>query len=340
MTRTLILCLAAAALAAADGQVQWSDGKLEEGSVELGQDVILHDGKIQHRLPKARIREIRLATKREEMSASWRFPEPGKAFKELVGKPFPVRDLVATVRLEDGSRLSGHLHTTVGYLEYADGTRAKVVIPAKQQGTSEQTLADLVYPVRVLVGGEAAAAVPSRLLLPVSAVGQVDGAAVLAGAGLVRYPAAMTGEGLTLPPGIELPAVVAVQGAAGLTAAWPVPGPDDAQLRARVAGPLAELADYMDERRLLGVWQPPGDVCLLTLLMLRRVGATTGEREARPWRLEVWRWRPDPVRDDRFLIAARGFLLRGTGVAPAVAVEHAWWPLRATAGGYEVGDGR
>ncbi|MCK6488792.1 MAG: hypothetical protein L6R48_10770 [Planctomycetes bacterium] len=317
--------------------MQWSDGKVEEGTVELGQDVVFHDGTVQHRLPKARIREIRLATKREELAASWRFPEPGKPFKELVGRPFPVRDLVATLRLDDGSKLNGHLHTTVAYLELADGSRSKVLIPAKQQGTSEQTLADLVYPVRVVVAGEGAAAVPTRLLLPVAAVGRADGAAVLAGAGLVRYPATMTGEGLTLPPGIELPAVVAVQGANGLSVAWPAPGADDAALRARVSGPLAELADYMDEHRLLGIWQPPGDVCLLTLLMLRRVGATTGEQDAKPWRLEVWRWRPDPVKDTRFLIAARGFLLRGTGVAPPVAVEHAWWPLRATAAGYEVG---
>jgi hypothetical protein len=273
------------------------------------------------------------------MAASWRFPEPGKPFKELVGKPYPVRELSATVVLADGSIINGHLHTTVGYLEGADGTRAKVLIPSKQLGTSEQTLEQLVYPVRVVVACAEAPAVPRRLLLPVSA-GAIAEAAVLAGTSLVRHPVALGRGDAALPPGIQPPAMVAVRGRDGLTAGWPAPGADDAALRARLAPALAALPDFMDDRRLLGVWQPPGDDCLLTLLLLRRTGSTTGDPAAKPWRLEVWRWRGDPVQEGRFLVAARGCLLRGTGAPPEVRVDPAWWPLRATADGYGVGDGR
>lgn len=333
MARLPMLLLAIGGLAAADGSVQFSDGRLETGELRWAQDLVLHDGRVQHRLERGRIRDVRLEPEREEMAAAWRFPEPGKPAKELVGRPYPVRILRASVRLDDGSLLSGHLHTTVAYLDGPDGA-AKVILPAKQQGGPDQGLADLVYPVRLAVVAADAAPVAGtgRLRLPAAEATEV---AVLAGSGLVRLPAVLSADGdWILPPGLIPPGLVAARTPTGLVAAWPG---DDAALRARLAVPVAALADYLDDRRLLAA-AADGDACL-ALLLLCRSGTTTGDPAARPWRLEVWRWRGDPLDPQRWLLAARGLLLRGTGTLPPVRVEPAWWPLRAGAAGWEVGDG-
>ncbi|MBA3686410.1 MAG: hypothetical protein H0W72_14390 [Planctomycetes bacterium] len=326
----LLLLALVAVVHAEDSGVQFSDGQAIVGAVTLapGQSLRLHDGATLRDLPTERVVAIEFAPDTEAMEQGFRFPEPGQARKERIGEPYPVRKLAATARMTDGTTVRGTLNTAVVYVASGDELR-KVVLASKQQGKPGETLASLVYPVRLAFG--AAGGIAGRRLT-VAAPRPFE-VVVLQRGSLARSEAAVAGEGFVLPAALDLPCFLAARDQTGLVAGWPAE--EDAPLRERLAKALSEdVQDYMDDRRLLGVWRPPGEDQAYTLLLLARAGSSTFDGP-KPWRLEVWRWRLDPE-DGRVMLAARGYSFRGTGELPTVRIDPAWWSPIAVPDGYEV----
>lgn len=322
------------AQSAEGGLVQYSDGTEKTGETALAAPIELHVAKQVHRIEAERVAEIRLKTESEEMAAQWRMPEPGKTRKEILGKPYPVRQFAATVTLTDGSELSGHLYTTVVYLTAEDKT-SKVIIRFKEQGQPGETLTSLVYPVRVRFPVASETARPR--LLKIAAEGAQE-IVLLTREGLARIEARAVEGAWRLPVAITPPAFLCVRRDDGLVASWPAG--DHQELRAQVQESLAkDVLDYMDARTLLGVWKPADGDQVFSLVSLARTGSTTYKEDEKPWRLEVWRWRHDAI-GNRLMLAGRGYFMRGTGRVPTVTVNHAWWDITANGDIYEVNHGR
>src|SRR5208283_1859805 len=122
MARVCLILALALAVSAAEprpGTVTMSNGETFTGMVSpiAGATLQFHDGTNLRILDFARLRELRLIPDKEEMVKHFRMPEPGKAFKEELGQPYPLRTLKAQVMLTDGETLHGHLYFTALVVE-------------------------------------------------------------------------------------------------------------------------------------------------------------------------------------------------------------------------------
>ena len=149
---------APAAEEAREGRIEFSDGKVVEGKISLtsGSALKIQSGSQVRALDLDRVREIRQSAEQEEMDRNWRFKEAGQTAKEFTGEPYPVRYVKTTVLLAGGESFSGHLYSTVLYVESGE-TAQKVVLLSKQRGDEGQTLKSMIYPTRISFAGAAAA---------------------------------------------------------------------------------------------------------------------------------------------------------------------------------------
>lgn len=320
-TLPAILVLLAGIASAADGSVRFSDGSEKTGTVTLQGDLRFMDAASKEwiKIPAAKVRAISQTVEYEALEASWTFPEPGKPRKILVGKPYPSRTFGSELTLSGGERLVGHLYPAAVFVQDDAGT-TKVVLTSKQVGKEGGSLADLVYPVRIDIPGPTEEAAPARIRLPAGA-GE---------SGILTLPdlIPMTPHGERLPGPVVAPVVVAARVGAAVVVAWPS---DDAALRARLEPAVQAVPDFPDERLVIAAWHA-GDTDT-ALLRLRRIGVSTSTH---PWRVEVWRFRTDPVGGGAVL-AARGLLLRGLGEPPDVKADPVWWQQRVVDGVLQVG---
>ncbi|HYE07251.1 MAG TPA: hypothetical protein VEL07_17185 [Planctomycetota bacterium] len=322
--RAALLLLLAAAASAADGVVQFSDGREIVGAVRLAQDLKIHDGDMRT-LAVDLVREIRCEPAAEELVRQFRFPEAGKTTREEHGEPYPVRRLRAIVALADGSEVRGTLATTVLFVTpTGDDQAERVILASKQQGEPGAALASLVYAARIVVTpGETAAAGASFALPGADAAAEV---VVLAPGSLARVAARRVEDAWRLPMPLATPAFVCTRcGDGAISVAWPAG--DDAAARAAIGPAVTEAKDFLDDRRLIAAYAPTGDE-IYGLLLLYRAGSSTLDGAARPWRVEVWRWKRDPA-DGRLMWAGRGYAFRGNvddpALLPPVRIEPAWW---------------
>ena len=323
----------ATAADAADGDpatIQWSNGDAQTGLLRFDQALSIHDGTTLRAIPLAQVLSIELAPQSEAMVQGWRFVEPGQPRKENVGTPYPVRHLQATITTADGTRISGHLTTTVAWLTPPDADAPlRVILPAKQEGPSGQVLADLIYPLRIVFSTHAQAAASRRLRVSASVAGST--VVLISRGSLARSetrPGAAPGEYL-LPAPIEIPAFVACQQGAMIHVAFPPPATP--ALTALAQGAVDQAQDFLDHRQLLGAWAEGQDQ-LYGLVLLFRQGSITMAGD-HPWRLEIWRWKRE---EDRLLWAGRAYFFRGLAAnvagLPAVQLHSAWWSQTMDAG--------
>ncbi len=334
---TISLALAAfSALVGEDarpGSVQLSDGTAFSGAVALipGGSLQLHDGKKVKSIDFARVRELRLLPGQEHLEKNFRMPEAGKAFREEVGEPYPVRELAAQIELLDGSTITGHLGTTALTVDItaADAKpddppqRRKVILPAKQQGKPGEGFAVLVYPQRIRFSdGGGAAAAPTRLHL---ASGDVESLAVLSRDGLAVLDSQRTGPGLfTFESPLGAAVFLAVRAKLRIAVGWPAPG--DPALSGVIAQGVKDASDFFDDRVLLGAWRPEGASDAFALVRLYRRGEAVDSPE-RPWHVEIWRFHLGD--DGKVMLAGRGNLFRGVTAndqgLPTVTLSPALW---------------
>lgn len=315
------------------GVIEFSDGKTMEGNITLtpGKQLQLLDGTQARLFGLEQIREIRFAPEEETLERKWRFPEAGQTKKEITGKPFPVRHVKATILLPDNSALTGHLFTTVLYLEAKDETR-KVILYAKQRGTEGQTLAQLTYPTRIQFtddAGQAEARWKVQLNAPgITAATEVAGMSI---GSLVRLNATSTEQSgayeVAAPVGEEM--FLGWRTGNNIVVGWPKNADD--KIVARIRQGLTDAEDFFDQKELLGVHHDEPAGCVYSLLLLSRAGHTTMDGEkTQPWRVSVWRWKLD-IETGQLMLAGRGDLFRDIiergGALPSVRTsEKAWKP--------------
>jgi hypothetical protein len=348
----LAALLAFAVLAAAgaveprDGRVEFSDGAAAEGKISLtpGGSLKIQSGTLIHVLELDRVREIRISPESEAMDRNWRFKEAGQTAKEYFGEPYPVRYLTATVILAGGQSFTGHLYSTVLYVEGAESAQ-KVLLLYKQTGGEGQSLKDLVYPVRISFGNAAADTATVTLRFQMS-TGQKwapgTNIAVLTRGALVRLavtPTAADNEfKMTSPLGKEF--FLAFKNGGKIVAGWPAE--KDEKTLAQVQNALPKSEDFFDERRVLGVVRDPAAAEIYSLIFAARKGQTTLEQaRSQPWRLEIYRWKTE-AGSDRLMLAGQGYLFRGIGAkdeaVPEVELSAGLWHIHRDGETWTVGE--
>jgi len=317
-----------------EGRIEFSDGHRVEGKISLtpGGVLKIQSGPQIRVLDLERVREMRLAPEKEEMDRNWRFKEAGQTAKEFFGEPYPVRYLQTTVLLAGGESLTGHLYTTVLYVEGGE-TAQKVLLPAKQRGEEGQSLKSLVYPTRVSFAGAAVAdTTTATLRLKWPGLGPRSEIAALTRGDLVRLAAAPAGAAgefrMPSPSGKEF--FLAIRTGGRIAVGWP--GEKDEKTLAQVQKALANSEDFFDERRLLGVVRDKAAEEIYSLLLAVRKGQTTlEEKRSQPWRLEIYRWKTEEG-SDRLMLAGQGYLFRGINAkdeaVPAVELSGKLWQIR------------
>jgi hypothetical protein len=310
----LLLALSAPAASKRPGKIQLSNGEILEGVVSLtpGEDLRLHIGGNQIRaLDFERVREIRLAPSQEKMVQKWRFLEAGQARKEFSGQPYLTRDLQATVWLAGGEKLTGHLYTTVLYVEEGEKVR-KIVLPAKQRGKEGENANALVFPALIAFTDAVAGTEETiRLHVNLPDVGDQSEVAALTWSALFSLEGRKAGPPgeFSMPSPLGRDMFLAVKTPNQIVAGWPTAA--DAKFREIIRTNLVNAEDFFDDRKLLGVLYDQPNLDIYSLLMLRRVGQTTMDGDkTQPWRLVILRWKYDPE-SERVLLAGRGCLFRG-----------------------------
>jgi len=92
---------------------------------------------------------VRFEIEEKEMKEAWRWREPGKPDKVMLGKKYPWVKLQAFVRLRDGRLLRCHL-TAQLTLTQKDGTERRILIKKYVKGKYGQKFSDLVWVSEIL----------------------------------------------------------------------------------------------------------------------------------------------------------------------------------------------
>jgi hypothetical protein len=305
------------------GDIQLSDGTSWIGAIALipGGSLQVHDGSNVKTIDVVRIRSLRMRATKEHLERNFRMPEAGKAFREEVGEPYPVREFTTDIELVDGTAISGHLTTTAMTIDVtapdakADDppTRHKVILPAKLQGKPGEGFATLVFPAVIRFNDQPAvgpAAAATRLEI---AGAETLDLSVLTRDGLAVLSCERSALGaFAIEPALGAGMFLAVRGPSGIVVGWP--GSGDAALKARLVEALKDANDFFDERIVIGVWRPDGSNDAFSLLRLARRGVVVDSPE-KPWGVEIWRWHLEGD-GGRVMLAGRGKLFRGMAATP------------------------
>lgn len=315
---------------AAEPGVTFSDGSTWHGEVRLvpGGELRFHDGTNFRTLLPTQVREIRLQPTSERLVRAFAMPEPGKAIRVETGDPCPLRELAVIIGLTSGESLRGHLYATA-VLVALDDEDKKVFLPAKQQGPQGTTLAELVYPQRVVFANDTEGTRdPTRLqiqtLITIDAVGLVTRdtlAALDAVRDGVREDSMWRSDAL-----LGSTPYVAVQSGLQIAVGW---DSDDADLHQRLTKGIEDIRDFYEEKNIIAVRAIPGTSQVDSVVRLVRRGAST-DGPRKPWHVEIWRWIVDDGDPTRLLFSARGTLLRGLygseAELPHVQTDGHLWP--------------
>jgi hypothetical protein len=325
------------------GKVEFSDGKILTGNISLspGSELKLHVGNQLKTLALDLVQEIEMSPEKETMEQNYRFIEAGKAIKETQGLAYPVRFLTTRIILAGGETITGHLYTTVLYVEGEENAR-KVILLAKQRGKEGETFASLVYPAKITFDA-AAKDVPAsiRLRLKLPGIGPSAKVGALARGSLVQLEVKSAGSGeylLASPLGKEV--FLAVQAGRTIYVGWP--RQSDPNLSALIRDAMSNSEDFFDRRKLLGVFRDQASADIYSLVLAARAGKTTLEQtRSQPWRLEVWRWKQE-AEGRRVMLAGQGYFFRGIVASgapvPSVELTEQLWALKRSGNLWLAGD--
>jgi hypothetical protein len=314
------MVLSAHELALADGRpgnVEWSDGHKLGGEISLtpGKDLRLFTATGQVSIHLDEVKELRFKPEKEEMSEGFYFPNAGQATQAKTGEAYPTRTIQTQITLADGKVLEGHLFTTTLYVE-TDANTEKVVLMAKQTGTDNQKLTDLIYPTLIHFDRDAASAGSSQIDLTQASLTMTKPAVVVAKPDLALLPLQqIEGKSAWTVPSVDPTQILfSVEAKDGIHVAWPfdpvagnMAGPADAPpfpknpvylqlndsfMAKALETSLTEMQDFYDTRTLLGCVVEGNDV--YSLVMMKRIGPTNGFSADRiPWSLVILRWKYD-----------------------------------------------
>jgi hypothetical protein len=151
-----------------DGAVHLSNGTVVRGKVYLtrGYDLRIYDAKREEfrNVPLRAVEEINCQVEKEWLEREWRFKENANDEKIYTGRTYPSRIYTHQIKLTRGDVMSGPLGVVV-YVA-PDSAPGQVNDQAKPQrfmlhkrdkGEPGQTLSDLVYVQKIVLGAAAAA---------------------------------------------------------------------------------------------------------------------------------------------------------------------------------------
>ena len=266
-------------------EVDFSDSTRLSGVISLtpGSELKLEAGSQIRALALDRGREIRFAPEQEEMERAWRFKEAGQTAKEFFGAPYPVRHLAATITLDNGETIRGHLYTTVLYVTDGDNVR-KVILLAKQRGKEGDTFQSLAYPQRISFGDSAAATAMVKLKL--SGLGPKPEVVAITRGALARLEAAPDGgpDEFEMPSPLGKEFFVAAKSGPRIMVGWPKT--INEKILKLVRGALTNSEDFFDDRRIVGAFADTTNSEIYSLIFAARKGKTTLDTaRSQPWRL-------------------------------------------------------
>ena len=237
-------------------------------------------------------------------------------------------NFAVTATLSDGSKISGHLTTTVLYVSSADGVQ-KVVLASQMRGQPGQTYDAVIYPKTVSFNdGAAKSSASLRLKLSgLSADSQVAGLAYETLDRLEAKADAASGEFIMAsPPGEKF--FLAVRSGMKITVGWPATS--DAKLADSVREAFKKTRDFYDDRRVLGAFQDAASGDIYSVSLAGRKGEVN--KNKKPWECEICRWKQ--AEDGRMMLAARGVFFRDTmpgaeEVLPSVELSEKLWQVHS-----------
>lgn len=305
------------------GTVEWSDAHKLTGAISLtpGSFIRLFDGKEQTSLRLDDIREISMTIEKEELAEGFFFPEPGKAIKEKTGEVFPVRYYQARVTMGDGREITGHIFTTVLYVETPDNTE-KVVLLAKQTGLNGQKLVDVIYPTAIRFAAAATDATTSRIDLRGTGLPEIHRivAVVKPALGFLHAQPDLGMKAIwTLPSGDPTSVLFAVECSDGLHVAWPAATLEDKVPTETVAASLKVMEDFYDTRIMLATFYDAEAGDVYGIVYMFRAGKSYGmSADKQPWSVVILRWQYD-VDEKKATLLNRVTLSTGRKAASADA---------------------
>jgi hypothetical protein len=275
------------------------------------------------------IRAIRFSVEKEELVQDWRFPEAGKTKKEIWGDPYPIRYFKTELELVSGDRVSGHLYTTMLYVETEQGTR-KLLLDAKQRGDKGMTLNELIYPETLLFDRDGASASFKRSVkIDSPPIGNNSTVRALQFSSLL--PLAVTPEengsfNVEVMDGEKM--ILGVRNGMDIFVGWP-PG-EDPELTASITAALKNVNDFYESRELIGAFRGE-DSNVYALVRLSRKGEMVGSAKDNgyPWQVAVWEWKMDEVAG-RLMLHRRGYFFRDKNrekTVPTVTPSETLWKL-------------
>ncbi|NLF30879.1 MAG: hypothetical protein GX591_08340 [Planctomycetes bacterium] len=133
--------------------VRLSDGTLLAGGVCTtgGADLVVWIDPQQRwrHVPLVILRSIEAVVISEGLQPEWRWAGTGIDEKVYTGRTRPIRRLAWTLRLIDGTSLTGEITGQPLWLQ-RDGGRMMLVLHARQKGDWGETLDDLPYPAHIV----------------------------------------------------------------------------------------------------------------------------------------------------------------------------------------------
>lgn len=332
----LVLQLAAGLVRAQErpGRVEFSNGSRAAGRLALspGSQLRIQNGRQVYRLSLDRLTELRLAPERKNMEQAQRV-KPGANVLEYYGEKYPVLNFAVTATLSDGSKISGHLTTTVLYVSDQDRVQ-KVVLASQMRGQPGQTYEAVVYPQTISFSD---GATPSAASLRLKLAGLPAGSQVagLAYETLDRLEATAGGSSgeftMASPAGNKF--FLAARSGMKVTVGWPAA--TEAKLAELVREAFKKTRDFYDDRRVLGAFKDAASGDVYSLSLAGRKGEVN--KNKKPWQCEICRWKP--AEDGRMMLVVRGAFFRDTTpgadeVLPAVELSEKLWHLRQADGAW------
>jgi hypothetical protein len=324
----LLVCALWTNAAMADGRpgtVTYSDGHKLTGAIELspGKQLLLYTSDGQVSLQLAQVKEMQFKPETETMEEGFYFPNAGQTTKVKTGDVYPTRQVKTNITLSDGKVLTGHLYTTMVYVEDDDGTADKVPLMAKQTGTDGQKLADLIYPTDILFDAGGNTAGSAQIDLTHAGFTTVKNFIALSLPDVVALPASQTAGKFSwsVPMGDPKRIIFSVETTDGIHLAWPAQEAD-ADVKAAVDKALKIMQDFYDTRIVLGCFSGDDGTDVYTAVLMKRMGATLGYAADKiSYSIVILRWKYD-LTDKTTTLLGRVplFIGRAEGGAPPIAV--------------------
>jgi hypothetical protein len=274
------------------GVVEFSDGHKLSGDLTLspGKKLRIFTETAPVDVALEEVKEMRFIVEKEEMREGFYFPNAGQATQAKTGEVYPVRNFQTEITLADGRKLTGHLFTTMLFVETEDD-KQKVLLDSKITGVDKEKMADLIYPSAVRFDAPDAAGRSVRIDLSKAGFTPKVVPVVVIEPDLAQPPVTPDGvKAWILPTPDPAKVLFAVDAADGIHVAWPATEAD-APTQDAVKTGLAAMHDFFDSRELLGCFAEGDDV--YALVLLKRVAETYDEPGKVPWSVVFLHWKYD-----------------------------------------------